>query len=141
MNPALDYLLGEINQRIESTSPVREKLITSGRHFSGWLRERIQHDHQILINAIICPRSEMQDRLGYVIYEIKKEFNPTDVHPLPYPYDDIQKMKVVIDGLIQYFKSSISADEVIQTLRGSASSRDELQGYLILTLVETPVIS
>jgi len=57
------------------------------------------------------------------------------------PYDQLEKMKKVINGLINYYDSAISAERVTQIL-GSSNNRSEGKtGYIILTIIKIPVIS
>lgn len=141
MGVTLDYLIKQLAEYIPQPKPVSQILITSGRHYTGWLKERLQPDPQVIINAIICSSSEMQDRLRMVIHTIEKEFEEfAAVKSLPFPYDDLTQMKTVVDELINHFQSNISANDVIQTLGNSSSRRDEKSGYIILTIIDRSVI-
>src|ERR1700739_4011945 len=117
MNSSLDYLLKELTKRmnLESTEP--PKLITSGKHFNRWLADRMGYRDQILINAIICRESEMRGILDHLMMEIDKELSElAKVKILPYPYDNIDEMRAVVQDLIAHFNAHLSVDDVIVSL-------------------------
>ena len=141
MDITLEYLIKQLSEYLPHQKPNTQTLVTSGKHYTGWLKERLKPDSQVLINAIICSSSEMRDRLEMIIYHIKKEFEGfAGVKSLPFPYDDLTQMKAIVEGLIDHFHSNISAEEVIQTLGDSSSRQREKSGYIILTVVYITVI-
>jgi len=137
----ISELLTELNRHLTEPRVVGQRLITTGRRYSGWLSHRIQSDQQILINAIICHSPEMQEQLRLVRYQTEREFSGRlEIKSLPYPYENIELMKTVIESLIRFFNSSIYIEDVIQDFSGSSRSRSELTGYILLTIVRIPVI-
>jgi hypothetical protein len=141
MNVTLEYLLNELAKYLTEPRPVSERLITSGRFYTGWLRDRITLDQQILINGITCPSNTMQDTLRMSQHHIRNEFaNIAQINILPYPYDDLDEMKVVVKGLIDHFNSPISTGDVIKDLEPHNKTNDR-SSYLILTIVNTLVIT
>jgi hypothetical protein len=141
MNSSLDDLIKELANRINPETPKLEKLITSGKRFSHWITDRVHQNDQIVINAIECPESEMQNTLRHVMMEIEKELSGiTKVKILPYPYDSIEEMRKVIDGLIAHFDAHISADDVIVSIGTSLGRSELISGYIILTIMSNPII-
>lgn len=137
MNTSLEYILDALDKYPEPEAVKPEILITSGKHFRNWLTDHLTYNRQILINAIEYDDHKHYRPYEQVIHDIQQEFaSIAEVKSLPFPYDDLKEMNQVIGDLIQHFNASFSVSDVIYTIGERPST-----GYLVLTIVRTPVIS
>jgi len=137
MNSSLDYILEQLDKYLEAEMTKPERLITSGHHFRGWLNDRTTYNKQVLINAIQYSIPKFgPPPYESILQDIQKEFSSVaEIKSIPFPYDDLDAMKNVIDGLLEHFKPSFSAADVIVDI-GERPSK----GYLVLTIIKPPVI-
>lgn len=137
MSTSLEYILQELAKYPEPDTERPKRLITSGNHFTNWVNDRMSFNRQVLVNAIQYSESHY-GRPPYegVIQDIQNEFSSlAPVKSIAFPYDDLAEMKKVIDGLIEHFCADFSAADVIVKYGDKPS-----KGYLILTIVNIPVI-
>ena len=138
--PTLEYLIKQLSTYLTEPRPVSQRVITS-KHFTGWVRDRLQKDQQILLNAIICREGGMQERLRTIIFQIEKEFEtiaPAKV--LPFPCDDPSDLPALVNGLLDHFKSPLTAEDVIQKVNSSHTFAGGYIGYIIITILQEGVI-
>lgn len=140
MTEEASKMLKYLDEHLTKEEPQVEKLITSGRHYQGWVRERIKIRQQILINAFRCPAGNAGFNLEWIKAQIIGEFAGIhDIYPIPLPVTGDKILETVKD-LIGHFGSSISPDDVIQDFKDNPNPRTEMEGYVIITIINIPVI-
>jgi hypothetical protein len=136
MNTSFSDILKAIEKYAKPETVKPEILFTSGNRTRDWLNDRITYNTQILINAIAYDEEKHYRPYEQVIHDIETEFSPiTKVKCLPFPYDDLKEMNIVIGQLIEHFGANfLSSDVTIEIDRKSSD------GYLIVTIILTSVI-
>lgn len=142
MNASLQEILVAIDKRVMQPASTANELITSGRYSSDWLQDRIRYNHQILINAFISSASSLSYNLDVMKADIVKEFERVagiNVQPIPFPYDDVDVMRQTVVELIYRYGASLSVDDVVQNY-DKKHPLEDVKGYLVVTVILTPVI-
>ena len=141
MTTSLADLTAMLADKFDPSIIESEKILTSYRKTRGWLKGRVKRNQQLLINAIACSRNELVGRMETLVRDIKTEFgSTTPVHPLPYPYDQVDLMLEHIDQLIAKYGGSFNAKDVVIEYQPNKEDTSGMEGYLILTIIDSPVI-
>ena len=138
---SLTDLLEVLEREFKPEEIKPERMLTSKRRYSGWLKDRVKLNQQLLLTALICPPRRMRDRLDDMERQLYREFEGfARVKVLPYPYNNIETMKQHIGELMKKYEAKFSLDDVLDVVEKLPGEDDEVEGYLVLTIVSSPVI-
>ncbi|WP_343674971.1 hypothetical protein [Chitinophaga sp.] len=140
MDYSKSQIIEEINKLIPDYNFKQEQIITSGKNYYGWVRERIVWDTQVIINAVRCNEQALPDVEKKIRFQLEQEFRSIiKVEPLFYSYSNLELMEGVVNGVVAHYGTSTAVNEILQDL--SCKDSGQLAGYIVLTAVRLPRIA
>lgn len=141
MSTTLADLTAMLDEKFNPEAKTPGKVLTSYQKTRSWLKNRIRMNQQLLITAIVCSRDEMPGRLKAVERDIEAEFGSfIHVHPLPYPYDQVEQMFADIETLIEKYGGSFHAEDTKIVYEPEKEDNSPTEGYVILTIINSPIV-
>ncbi|GGH73693.1 CRISPR/Cas system-associated endonuclease Cas3-HD [Filimonas zeae] len=141
MGNTFESILTDLQLFVEETQPSIPRVLTSGKNMANWSDGRLKAISQLVINAVIIPRSEFEMRLERIQHHIEGDLNRESVvKTLSYYFEDQSAMEEVIKQLTTYYKVQLNAADVIKDMSGYGGSGQETIGFLLITIVETHIL-
>lgn len=135
MNYSKSHITEEIKKLIPECSLKQDKVFTSGKHYFGWVKDRLVWDTQVLVNAVKCNADELPDMIRKIEFQLKEEFRPfLKVSPVVFEYTDMSLLTEVVNEVSATFGTD---SEVLQDI---VHDSDKVAGCIILTAVSLPKI-
>lgn len=140
MDYAKSHIIEEINKLIPDHNFKQEPIITSGKNYYGWLRERIVWDTQVIINAVRCNEQDLQDMEKKIRFQLEQEFRSIiKVEPVFYNYSNMELMEGVVSGVVAHYGSSAVVGDILQDK--ACKDGNKQAGCIVLTAVRLPRIA
>lgn len=135
MNYSKSHITEEIKKLMPESQLKNEKVITSGKQYFGWVKDRLVWDTQVLVNAVRCNADELPDMIRKIEFQLKEEFRPfLKVSPVVFEYTDMSLLTEVVNEVSTQFGTD---SEVLQD---TVKDSDRAAGCIILTAVSLPKI-
>ena len=139
MEYSKNHIIEQINKLMPEQNFKGEKVITSGKQYYGWVKERLVWDTQVIINAVKCNEENLQDIIKKIEFQLTEEFRPfTKVETLVYKYHNMDVLDEVVSGVTAHFGISATREEILQDTAGEEAAK--VAGCIILTAIPLPRI-
>jgi len=140
MDYSKSHIIEEINKLIPDHNFKQEQIITSGKNYYGWLRERIVWDTQVIINAVRCNEQDLADMEKKIRFQLQQEFRSIlKVEPVFYTYSNLELMEGVVSGVVAHYGSSAVIGDILQDK--ACKDGNKQAGCIVLTAVRLPRIA
>ncbi len=137
-----EQLLTQIDKEFHGDRPAMSKLITSNKRYSDWTDDRLARVDQVLINAFVGDGFyRVEDIMNNERKRLKESLQKLGEVRVqwPFPYENVQEMKSVINELLARFESDIQLDQIVDE-PGKESRLKQPYGYLLITIYSMYVI-
>jgi len=140
MDYSKSHIIEEINKLIPDHNFKQEQIITSGKNYFGWVRERIVWDTQVIINAVRCNEQALPDVEKKIRFQLEQEFRSIiKVEPIFYDYSNMELMEGVVNGVVAHYGTHTAVADILQD--NSCKDGSKQAGCIVLTAVRLPRIS
>ncbi len=140
MDYSKSHIIEEINKLIPDHNFKQEQIITSGKDYYNWVRERIVWDTQVIINAVRCNEQALPDMETKIRFQLEQEFRSIiKVEPLFYNYSNLELMEGVVNGVVAHYGTSALVGDILQDT--SCKDGGKQAGCIVLTAVRLPRIA
>lgn len=140
MDYSKSHIIEEINKLIPDHNFKQEQLITSGKNYFGWVRERIVWDTQVIINAVRCNEQALPEVEKKIKFQLEQEFRSIiKVEPIFYDYSNLELMEGVVNGVVAHYGTHTAVADILQD--NSCKDGGRLAGCIVLTAVRLPRIA
>jgi len=140
MGNTFESILTDLQLFVEETQPAIPRLLTSGKNMANWSDGRLKSISQLVVNAVIIPRSEFEMRLERIQHHIEGDLRDSVVKTLSYYFEDQSAMEEVIRHISAYYKVQLNPADVIKDMSGYGGSGQETIGFLLITIVESHIL-
>lgn len=135
MNYSKSHITEEIKKLMPESQLKQEKVLTSGKQYFGWVKDRLIWDTQVLVNAVKCNADELPDMIKKIEFQLKEEFRPfLKVSPVVFEYTDMSLLTEVVQEVTTQFGTDSDV------LQDTVKENGEAAGCIILTAVSLPKI-
>lgn len=140
MDYSKSHIIEEINKLIPEHNFKQEQIITSGKDYFGWLKERIVWDTQVIINGVKCNEQALPDMKKKICFQLEHEFRSIiKVEPSFYNYSNLELMEGIVNGVVAHYGVSALVGDILQDT--SCKDGGKQVGCIVLTAVKLPRIA
>ncbi|WPQ60502.1 hypothetical protein SIO70_19320 [Chitinophaga sancti] len=140
MDYSKSHIIEEINKLIPDHNFKQEQIITSGKNYFGWVKERIVWDTQVIINAVKCNELALPDVEKKIRFQLEQEFRSIiKVEPIFYDYSNLELMEGVVNGVVAHYGTHTAVADIMQD--DSCKDGSKQAGCIVLTAVRLPRIA
>ncbi|SIT25217.1 hypothetical protein SAMN05421788_106262 [Filimonas lacunae] len=141
MGNTFESILTDLKLFVEEPLPTISRVLTCGKNLTDWSDGRLKSISQILLNAVVIPRSEFELRLERIQHQIEADLNKESiVKTLSYYFDDAEAMKSVTIQLAKHYGSDLNPAEVVNDMTSYSGKSQETIGFLLVTIIESHIL-